>query len=599
MAISEPLKVRTGITQGGENDQHVNGFYVLYLAAQGDSTSFRRDLSQVARFVCRKRPILILGEDVMRRSIKAALGCLFILSMLMTGCSKPETSETPTDQILTIGTPYTIETLNPFTYTSDGDRYILSQIQESLVDAEGGQYWPLLAQSWTNPDDSTWVFKLRDNAYWHDGNEVYPTGTKEKLTAQDVVDVFKFVLDPQNNSRLRAKFEEIIGSVEAIDEQTVKFVTKEPYAFFLEDINRLPIFSLKAYEKLGPDKFAQFPIGTGPFKFVEYKTDDQVVLARNDDYFIKPNLDKVVFKIIPDKSVAAIALQTGEIDICLQVPPSEVQKVAESGIAHVVPNSYGWYRYAGFNFNNPLFQDLRIRQAIRMSVDMDKAVQAIFGDERLAERAYGPIPRGIVGFSEDWKNLVEYNPEKAKALLAEAGWKIGSDGILEKNGEKLKFVLKTPNDVNRSKLGVILSTDLKNIGIDCTPQPQEWATLLEDIRSGNTEMFIMGGGSTPDGLLYMFHTKFAASQSHNTFYNNPELDALLDEARKTVDPDKRANLWEQAARITIEDVVHIPAYYEYVQIGVADKVKGFDEYPSVWLSLVSPLRNVSIETTTE
>jgi len=529
----------------------------------------------------------------MQKRLWTSLVAMVLALVILAGCSGTSRKK---EQVLRIGTPYTIETLNPFTYSSDGDRYVLSQIMESLVDAEGGHYWPLLAESWTNPDNRTWVFKLRNNAYWHDDNQVYAKGSKVKCTAKDVVDVFKFILDPANKARLQAKFAEILESVEAIDETTVKFVTKEPYAFFLEDINRVPIFSLEAYKKLGPEKFSEFPIGTGPFKFVEYKTDDQVILKRNDAYPIKPNLDTVIFKIIPDKSVAAIALRTGEIDISLQVPPSEVEQVVSSGKAKILPNSFGWYRYAAFNFNNPLFQDKRVRQAIRMAIDMDSAVRAIFPKESLAERAYGPVPRGIVGWSADWKNLHEYNPEKAKQLLAEAGWKPGADGILQKDGKPFKFVLRTPNDVNRAKLGVIIATQLKQIGIDCTPQAEEWATLLEDIRSGNTEMFIMGGGSTPDGLLYMFHSKFAQGQAHNTWYNNPDLDALLDKARTTVDVAEREKLWEQAARMTIEDVVHIDGYYEYVQIGVSNKVKGFDEYPSVWLSLVSGLRNVSIDT---
>ncbi len=532
----------------------------------------------------------------MQRRAWTILVCVLMATLALAGCSNLESNQATGEQVLRIGTPYTIETFNPFTYSSDGDRYVLSQIQESLVDSEGGHHWPLLAESWTNPDNNTWVFKIRDNAYWHEGNEVYPEGAKEKVTAQDVADVFNFVLDPANKARLQAKLDQIVESVEVVDESTVKFITKEPYAFFLEDINRVPIFSLKAYEVLGPEKFAQFPIGTGPFKFVEYKTDDQVILERNDAYHIKPNLDKVIFKIIPDKSVAAIALQTGEIDVSLQVPPTEVDKVVSSGNAHIVPNSYGWYRYAAFNFNNPLFQDLKVRQAIKMAIDMDEAVTAIFSNESLAERAHGPVPKGIVGWSDEWKNLTEYNPEKAKQLLAEAGWKPGADGILEKDGKAFKFVLKTPNDVNRSKLGVIIATQLKQIGIDCTAQPQEWATHLEDIRNGNTEMFIMGGGSTPDGLLYMFHTEFAEGQSHNTWYNSPDLDALLDEARITVNTDEREKLWEKAARMTIEDVVHVNGYNEYVQIGVSNKVKDFDEYPSVWMSLVSALRNVSIDT---
>lgn len=517
-----------------------------------------------------------------------------VAALALAGCSASGTKEGASKKVLTIGTPYTIETLNPFTYSSDGDRYVISQIQESLVESSQGRPTPLLAESWTNPDNTTWIFKLRNNAYWHDDNEVYAKGSKERVKAQDVVDVFKFVMDPANKAKRQAKLAAIVKSVEAVDESTVKFVTKEPYAFFTGEINSVPIFSMKAYKQLGAEKFAKFPIGTGPFKFVEYKTDDQVVLKRNDAYHIKPNLEKVVFRIIPDKSVSAIALQTGEIDISLQIPPTEVDKVTANGKVHIVPNTTGWYRYAAFNFDNPLFQDLKVRQAIRMSIDMSAAVKAIFNKESLAEPAYGPVPPGILGRSDEWKSLSSYNPEKAKQLLAEAGWKPGADGILTKDGKPFKFVLKTPNDVNRSKLGVIMATQLKQIGIACTPQAQEWATHLEDIRKGNVEMFLMGGGSTDDGLLYMFHTAFAKGGSHDTRYKNPELDALLDKARAIVNPAEREILWEKAARMTIMDVVHVPGYNEFVQIGVSNRVKDFDKDPTPFMSLVSTLRNVSV-----
>lgn len=528
----------------------------------------------------------------MNRRLRSVFLVLLVIAMvgsILAGCTNSKKTAANT---LVIGTPYTIDTLNPFMYSSDGDRYVLSQVQEALIDGEAGNYYPLLAESWSNPDSLTWDFVIRQNAYWQDDNPVYAKGTKVQVTAEVVKDVWKWVLDPANGARLQPALAKVISKVEVVGDNTVRFTTKAPSAFLLENVNRVPIFSLEALEKMGRDKFDKYPIGTGPFKFKEYLTDDRVVLVRNDNYHIKPSLEQVIFRIIPDSSVAAIALQTGEIDVALQVPANDAAKVAADDKLVIMPNTVGWYRYMAFNFTNSLFKDKKVREAIGMGLDMDTITRAIFPAESLAKRAYGPIPVGIPGYTEEWASLWKYDPDGAKALLAEAGWKPGADGVLAKNGKKLSFVLKTPNDVNRSKLGVMISTQLKGIGIDCVAQAQEWATHLADITSGNTEAFIMGGGSTPDGLSYMFHSVYAAGGAHNTRYVNKEIDKAIDLGMATVDAVAREEIWRGAAEIAINDRVQIPCYSEFVQIGVSKRVEGFDK-PTVWMSLVSPLRNVS------
>lgn len=534
-----------------------------------------------------------------RKSLLVALLVAVLVVATLSGCggstqpaapAKPATSQGDT---LTIGTPYSIETFDPTKYSSDGDMYILSQVYETLVSTEGTLVVPRLAESWQTPDDKTWVFKIRKGMYWHDDNEVFKKGTKKEVTAQDVKYTLDFILDPANKARLQSTLAGYIAKVEAPDNYTVKITTKEPYAFLLNDLGRIPIFSKEVRDKLGPEKFAKTPIGCGPFKFVEYKPDDRVVLVRNEDFFIKPKVAKVVFRIIPDKSVALMALESGEIDIALQIPATEVPRLLKENKINVIRNTFGWYRYAAFNFNTPVFQDPRVREAISLAVNLEEITRTIFPDKQLAEPAYGPVPRGLPGFDENWKSMHEYNVEKAKKLLADAGWKPGKDGILTKGGKPLSFSLKVHNDPNRQKMAVLISTQLKSIGIDAQVQVRDWATHLDDIRKGNTEMFIMGGGSTPDGLLYMFHTQIAAGQAHNTFYKNKELDALLDKAKRTVDEKKRTEMWSQAAAMTIKDRVHLGGYLEYVQIGTSKRVQEFDP-PTPWISLCNVKRNVGL-----
>lgn len=516
-----------------------------------------------------------------------------------TEAAKEETKETTSgEKEIVIGTHYTIDTFVPWEFTSDGDRYVISNIYECLFEYDADVCIPVLAESYSNPDDLTWDIKIRENAYWQTGNDLFGD-EKVQITAEDVKYVMDFVMDPANGSKQQSTLANMITSCEVLDDFTVRFTTEEPQALFIFNLSRIMIFPKKAVEEnfdLGKQ-----PVGSGPFKFVSYQTDDQVVLEKNPDYYITPNLDRVVFKIIPDKSVAAIALQNGEIDVTMQVLSTDIDTVASQEDLMLVPNTMGWYRYAGFNCSEPLFQDAEIRKALSMAVDMDGAVEAIFknaSNTKLAVRAYGPIPLELPGADEEaWKeHVATYDPDGAKAIIESKGWTLGSDGIYEKDGQKFSFTIKTPNnDNNRVKLGTIISTQLKQIGIDCVAQPTEWATMLTDIKAGDTQMFVMGGGSSMNGLEMLLHSTLSSSGSHRVFYDNPECDALIEEAAVTIDQEKRAEILTEASCMAVEDAVHMFGYFEYVQIGMNKKVTDFDKSPTLWYALCNSYRNVGIE----
>lgn len=499
---------------------------------------------------------------------------------------------------IVIGTQYSIDTFLPWAFTADGDRYIIGNVYEALFECDADKTIPVLAESYTNPDDCTWDIKLREDAYWQTGNDLFGD-EKVPITAEDVKFVMDWTLDPENGSRQQSNLANLITSCEVLDEHTIRFTTAEPRALFIFTLSRILIFPKKAIEE-NYDLNAH-PVGSGPFKFVSYQTDDQVVLEKNPDYYITPNLDRVVFKIIPDKSVAAIALQNGEIDISMQVLSTDIDAVAAQEDLILVPNTLGGYRYAGFNCSDPLFQDPEIRRALSMAVDMDGAVEAIFknaSNTKLAVRAYGPIPPELPGSDEEaWKEYIApYNPDEAKRIIEAKGWTLGSDGIYEKDGQKFSFIIKAPNnDNNRVKLGTIISTQLKQIGVDCVAQPTEWATMLTDIKAGDTQMFLMGGGSSLNGMEMLFHTKLGSSASHRTFYNNPECDALIEEAAVTIDQEKRADILTEASLMTVKDAVHMFGYFEYVQIGMNKKVTDFDKAPTLWYALCNSYRNVGIQ----
>lgn len=502
------------------------------------------------------------------------------------------------EKVMTIGTQYSIATLNPLKATADGDRYVLCNIYESLVEYDSaGKFVPGFAQSWETEDDHTWVFHLKDNSYWQTGNDLFKD-EKVPVTANDVKQIFEMTMDEANESAQRVAVSSNLESIEVVDDTTIKFITKTPDAYFLSTLANVYLFPPKAIET-GFD-LTKFPVGSGPYKFVKYATDDEVVLKKNADFAIEPGLDEVVFKIIPDKSVLAISLQNNEIDLATTVMPNDLASVLAKEDLTVVANASGWYRYMGFNFDNELFQDPDIRRAVCMAIDVDSAIAATFRNDAnvdIAVRAYGPIPLEFVGADEEaWKKVTPaYDPEGAKALIESKGYTLNANGIYEKDGQELTFTLKSANYDPNMKFGIIVSTELKKIGINCVSQPTEWATLLSDLKAGNKEAFIMGGGSTLTGMNSLFHSVKSKGGSHALNYVNLELDAKLDQAFATMDETARAALLSEASCIAMEDCAELPLFFEYAQWGMNKRVQDFEQTPALYFSLTNSQRNITVK----
>lgn len=549
-----------------------------------------------------------------KRSLAFLLALILACGLMLGGCSSDGSADigesgsegdgaADGERVLTIASPYAIGSLTPWISNSDGDRYVLGNVYEALIESntgseDGVEYVPAIAESWEYTDDTTLVFKIRENVYWQtEGNDLFDE--KVQVTAHDVKAVFDFVLDENNASTEWGDLYPIIESVEATDDFTFTVRTKQPSAILLNEISGVLIFPIKAIEE--DFDLTQQPVGTGAFIFSEYRVDDSVTLTPNPDYRVTPNVDKVVIEIVPDKAVAAIALQNGEVDIVPQILTTDLEAVAADEDLKLIPNSVGWYRYIGFNCSNEIFQDLKVRQAISMAIDFESITETLFGNDfgaQLAVDAYGGgVPPEFEGSDiEAWKAVYEYNPDKAQTLLEEAGWTKGSDGIYEKDGQKLSFAIKCPtNDQNRVKLGEMAATYLKTIGVDASAQPTEWATMTADIAAGNTEMFVMGGGSVVGGMNMLFHSVNTQGTSHNVFYTDETLDTMLEEAYATIDDDARIALLKEAAMRALENKVHAGGYFEYVQIGMNKRVTDFEKSPTLWYSLCNDYRNVGVD----
>lgn len=523
------------------------------------------------------------------RNLAKAVTILWVVFAVAFGVSAVALAKT--DGTLRVAVK-SIGNLDPHLTQSDFDFAVLSQVYNTLVRiGKNGLPIPDLATKWENPDDTTWLFHLRQGVLWHDGNQVFPAGKGREVTAADVKYSFDRVLDPDTKSPFAGALQSI-KKVEVVDPYTVKLTTAAPDPFLLDAIRLagIAIVPKEAVQKLGAAGFARTPIGSGPFKFVEFVPDDHVKLVRNDKYWKKPNLKEVVFRIVPDGSVAVLSLETGDVDVALDIPTTEVARLSANKKILLYRSQLGYYRGIGFNVKKAPFDDVNVRKAISMAVDLDGAVANVFG--KLAIRAYGQVGPGLLGYDLSLKNLWKHDPAGAKKLLAQAGWTPGPDGILTKNGQKLRVELKTLNEPGRVKVVTIMATQLKQIGIDAQVVTQETGTWVNDLVSGNTSMFMDFAFSGPTGLHALFHSStIGASNTH--FYVNPKADALLDQGSKTLDTKKREKVWKEAQRLIMTDFPVIPLYFEFGYSATSSRVKGF--MPQRWtLNLVGAETNVSL-----
>ena len=518
------------------------------------------------------------------RLIGLAIIAMLVLSLNTSMAAAPREGGMLSIAIKNVGT------LDPHLTSSDFDFAVLSQIFDTLV-ATGKDSLPIpdLARSWENPDDVTWVFHLREGVYWHDDNAVFPKGKSRQVVAADVKYSLERVLDPETKSPYAGALKNIT-SIDVIDDFTIKLVTESADPFLLDAIRLagVAIIPKEAVDKLGPARFAREPIGSGPFQLVKFIPDDQVVLRRNENYWKKPLLSGVTFKIIPDDIVTVMALEAGDVHVSLSVPPSEVDRLRGDQRIRLYRSSKGWYRGLGFNVKTPPFDELNVRKALAMATDLESAVSNVFGENAI--RAYGQVGPGLLGYDPSLKELWPYDPDGALALLKEAGFTSGPDGLLQRDGQKLTVEIKTMNEPARVKMVTIMVTQLRKLGIDAKLAIQEVGTWVADLQNGNTGLFMDFAYSGPTGLHAMFHSDNAGT-SNAHFYGNPEVDALLSQGSVTIDPKEREAIWKKAQQKIMEDVVVIPLYFEFGYTAADAKVNDF--IPQEWnLNLVSEENNV-------
>ncbi|MDU2066044.1 MAG: ABC transporter substrate-binding protein [Sporomusaceae bacterium] len=468
-----------------------------------------------------------------KQSVFFITALFVVLTFLVSGCGgKADQTGAKTDsKSIILGVENESDKVNPIFADEHDDA--ISLIFSGLVRYDDkNEPIPDMAESWDiSSDKLTYTFHLKKNIKWHDG---------QPFTADDVKFTIEAALNPKNNSMIRERFEEI-KAVQIMDPYTVKIVLKTPFPLLVNVMSTgmLPKHLLEGKD-INNNAFNAAPIGTGPFKFVEWKKGQYMKLAANQDFYRQsPKSEQVILKYLPDQNVRALQLETGEIDVAL-VDPMEVDRMKQKDNLTVHRIVTADYRVLMYNRLNPLWEDARVRQALNYAVDRNALVNGVLLG--WGKPAYGPLQLS-------WANNPDVNPytfnlEKAKALLTEAGWTPGPDGVLQKDGKRFSFKLTTfVTDPVRVALVNALSTQFKQIGVEAIPDPKEKGSF----KIGQTDTFLLGWGSPfdPDDDTYRIFHSSQMEIANYEHYKNTKVDSLLLAARQASDRNERIALYKE------------------------------------------------------
>ncbi|HHY70303.1 MAG TPA: ABC transporter substrate-binding protein [Thermoanaerobacterales bacterium] len=473
--------------------------------------------------------------------------------------------------------------LDPVFATDTSSARVIYQIFETLVDYDNdGNVQPLLAKSWDISDDGLkYIFHLKKGVKFHSSIEGKPTANGGRnVTADDWIWSFNYILNPDTKSPrayfldmikgyqdYQEKKTEQIAGISKVDDYSIKIELDYPFAPFLSILayNTFNVLPKEDVEKYGAEQFNFHPVGTGPFKFEQWVQDDKIVLSRNEDYWAKdkngnplPYLDGIEFRIVTDLAMQWTEFGLGNFDIIEEVDDPYYHEAKD------MPNfieraEFGTYCYI-FNMTKAPFKDNKaLRQAFNYAIDRKGLIDMVRNGRALP--ASGPLPPGIMGYDENIEPEYTYDVEKAKVLLAEAGYP---------NGIKVELVYFTHE--GNKRIAKALQAQMKQVGIDMTIRNVDGGTLLDAADRLEIPFFCIGWSADypdPDNFLYvLLHSSNIGSKGNYSAFNNKEFDEITMKARIETDPARREELYKQAESIAREEAPCLYIYH-YTTHGLA------------------------------
>lgn len=464
-----------------------------------------------------------------------------------------------------------------------------------IVQSNDFQYHPSLAESWdVSPDGKTYTFKLKRNVKFHDGTP---------FDAQAVKANFDRIASPDAKATFSVSIRGIYQETQVVDDYTARVVLNQPYAPFLDGVAEAfySMVSPAAVANFGKD-FDRNPVGTGPFIFQEWAAKSHVALRKNSDYawgssLFKhqgaAHLDQVSFRLITESATRLATLETGEIQLAEEIPPLDVDRLKNDNKFQVLSQTYpGGPAQMQLNTTKPPLDDLVVRQALEYAVNQNDMVKLLFAGAYTP--ALTPMSPGTFGYDESLAKLYGHNPGKAKELLEQAGWGVGSDGIRQKGGAPLEFTVNVVSEIIDSvRAAELLQAQAREVGLKVNIQQLDTGAWNAAVAQGS-QMAVIGwrGASDPDFMRPIFHSaNIGKSPLQRTHFKDERLDQLLDEGSREQDRTKRAALYREAQEIILKQGLMVPLWDRYNFVGTRANVRdltvdlrGYPRLYDVWFA---------------
>lgn len=536
----------------------------------------------------------------MTRYAKFVLAVLLLLAVAFTGCAPaatPAPEATPTtapaaptatptevppppppeeEKVLVVALGADPTFLDPESVMNNESGFVMSTIFDGLTYYEPGTSvpGPGLAESWEVSEDGTeYIFHLRQGVKFHDGT---PFNADAVIAEMDRIldEDHPYYIHKQEGIHSFANFTwGLVTEYKKTDDYTVKIILSEPHAPFLASLAMAwtGIMSPAAVEEYGFDVNYN-PVGTGPFKFVEWVRNDHITLEANKDYWGgAPGVDKLIFRVVPEPSVRLLKLEEGEINIMADVNPEDYERIKSNPDLVLLEQPGLTINFIGMPCELKPFDDVRVRQALNYAVDKEEMNEFLYKGAAVT-MATGMPP--ILWGYDDSVEPYPYDPEKAKELLAEAGYPDGFDA-----GTMLCY--ENPRGYNPVgiKMSEAVQAYLKDIGVTVELQALEWGAFLDAMRSPDQQQMHMRGWSgdngDPDNFLWELFSSDNIPIGNSSHSTNPELDEILRQARVTTDFDTRVELYKEACRIVHDDATGIFINHTLHVRATRKEVKGF------------------------
>ncbi|MGF6906180.1 ABC transporter substrate-binding protein [Fusobacterium sp. PH5-44] len=485
---------------------------------------------------------------------------LFLAVIFMTSCntSKKDGSQEnlpPKESVIRVGLPYKARSFNPQMANDSATLAVARQIYDTLfVLNEDGILENALAENYKVISDNEIIIQIKDGIFFHDGT---------KLTSADVAKSLNLSL----KAPIARVVVGVISSVEDIGNNQIKITHSSNSSLILHNLTHLSTSVIKPISNKSAGEITI--IGTGPYIIDKWGNGEQIELVANKKYYAgKPKNTKIVFMTIPENTSRCISLETGEIDIAYDLLPSDINILKNnSNLTSIIKPSYG-IDFLGINTDK--IKDVQLRTAISLGINRKDISTAVF--EGIPESSFSMLSPSVFGFDPNIQ-INDYNPDKAREIVSSIHHEL-----------PLKLSLYIYEEPSRVQMAQVIQSNLKDIGIDLRIVTLEVSSFLQHTANGEQDMLIglwhMSTGDADFGFFPLLHSSSAGTSGNRSFYNNSNVDNLIELARKENDNNKRLEHYKEIQKIINKDIPLIPLLYKTYIIGLNKNIDGFIFHPS-------------------